>query len=400
MHKPFIKTLVLAVTTALAVLLSPAAFAQLTSSGLSGIVTSKTGQVVSGATVTAVHTPTNATFRAVTNDSGRFNFRSIPVGGPYTVTAKSADGEGTTSGVTAELGAATEVSVVLKSEVLELEKFVTTGSATDLDASTTGAGYTLSAEQLGAKPTSERSLADMISATPLVTLRSTFGDREESQITAVGQNNRFNSIMIDGSRTNDVFGLNGTGIAAFFNPLSLDTIEQLSVQLSPYDVRLSGFTGATINAVTKSGTNKFKGSTYYYFRGDSLLGFDLQGYNGREYANYAGTDGKNPKVVPKLERRTYGATLGGPIIKDKLFFFLNYENYESISAGRDPRFSTPLESAILTRLAKYATDSGKTIAWGNPVTNATSNTQTDKKILAKVDWNINSDHRLSVRYQD
>ncbi|MEN9404286.1 MAG: hypothetical protein RL091_2989, partial [Verrucomicrobiota bacterium] len=332
MHKPFIKTLVLAVTTALAVLLSPAAFAQLTSSGLSGIVTSKTGQVVSGATVTAVHTPTNATFRAVTNDSGRFNFRSIPVGGPYTVTAKSADGEGTTSGVTAELGAATEVSVVLKSEVLELEKFVTTGSATDLDASTTGAGYTLSAEQLGAKPTSERSLADMISATPLVTLRSTFGDREESQITAVGQNNRFNSIMIDGSRTNDVFGLNGTGIAAFFNPLSLDTIEQLSVQLSPYDVRLSGFTGATINAVTKSGTNKFKGSTYYYFRGDSVFGMDLQGPNARELAN------SGVKLTPKLERRTYGATLGGPIIKNKLFFFLNYENYESISAGRDPRF--------------------------------------------------------------
>ncbi len=392
MQKLFIKSFILSAVTALAVIFSPNAHAQLVSSGMSGTIRNADGQALSGVAVTAVHTPTNATFTATTNESGRYNFRGLPVGGPYTVTAKTSDAEAASNDVITELGNDIEVNLTVKSEVLQLEKFVTTGAANDLDAASSGSGIVLSNERLAAKPTSERSFADLISASPLVTLRSTFGDREESQITAVGQNNRFNSIMIDGSRTNDVFGLNGTGLAAFFNPLSIDTIEQLSVQISPYDLRLSGFTGATINAVTKSGTNEFHGSAYYYFRGDQLGGIALQGNNSREETL------TGAKVSPKLERRTIGATLGGPIIRNKLFFFLNYEDFKSISAGRDPRFSTPSEAAILARFAQYSSAAGKTIDWGQPVTAATSNTLTDEKILAKVDWNINSDHRLSARY--
>ena len=393
MHKSFLRSFVLAVVTALALTLSPSALAQLVSTGLTGTVRGSDGTTLTGVTVTAVHTPTNATFTATTNPAGRFNFRGLPVGGPYTLTAKSDGyGEVSSSDIIAELGNDVTVNLTLKSDVLQLEKFVVGGDRSALDGSASGAGTTLDSERLAAKPTSERSFADLISATPMVTLRSTFGDREESQITAVGQNNRFNSIMIDGSRTNDVFGLNGTGLAAFFNPLSVDTIEQLSVQISPYDVRLSGFTGATINAVTKSGTNEFHGSAYYYFRGDQLLGWDLQGPNERE----KGLTGA--KIVPRLERRTWGATLGGPIIKNKLFFFLNYEDFQSLSAGRDPRFSTPSEAAILARFAQYSTASGKAIDWGQPVTGTTANLLTDEKILAKVDWTINQDHRLSVRY--
>ncbi|HEY8995224.1 MAG TPA: carboxypeptidase regulatory-like domain-containing protein [Lacunisphaera sp.] len=392
MQKSFLKSLLISATTALAVLLSPNALAQLVSSGLTGTVTSADGKAVSGITVTAVHTPTNATFNAVTNEAGRFNFRGLPVGGPYTVSAKSDAGEAGVSGITAELGNDVAVNLTLKSEVLQLEKLVVGGERNDLDASLTGAGMTLDSARLAAKPSAERSFADLISATPMVTLRSlsSANDREEAHITAVGQNNRFNSIMIDGSRANDVFGLNGTGIAAFFNPLSVDTLEQLSVQISPYDVSLSGFTGATINAVTKSGTNEFHGSAYYYFRGDHLAGLQLQGPNANELT-LTGT-----KVVPKLQRTTWGGTFGGPIIRNKLFFFLNYENYESISNGRQLRFTpaTGVESQILARLKQYSS----TIPWGDPVTQATSNTQTDKKILAKVDWQINSDHRLSVRY--
>ena len=392
MQKLFIKSFILSAVTALAVIFSPNAHAQLVSSGMSGTIRNADGQALSGVSVTAVHTPTNATFSATTNESGRYNFRGLPVGGPYTVTAKTSDAEAGTNDIITELGNDIEVNLTVKSEVLQLEKFVTTGAANDLDAASSGSGIVLSNERLAAKPTAERSFADLISASPLVTLRSTFGDREESQITAVGQNNRFNSIMIDGSRTNDVFGLNGTGLAAFFNPLSIDTIEQLSVQISPYDLRLSGFTGATINAVTKSGTNEFHGSAYYYFRGDQLANIALQGNNARE-ATLTGA-----KVSPKLERRTIGATLGGPIIRNKLFFFLNYEDFKSVSAGRDPRFSTPSEAAILARFAQYSSAAGKTIDWGQPVTSATSNTLTDEKILAKVDWNINADHRLSARY--
>ena len=393
MQKSFIKSLVIAALTALTVMLSPNALAQLVSSGLTGTVLGNDGKPVSGASVTAVHTPTNATFTAITGATGRFNFRGLPVGGPYTLTAKAEGytGEPVTD-IATELGNDVEVTITVKSDVLQLDKLVVGGSANALDASAIGSGMVLNSERLAAKPTSERSFADLISATPQVSLQalSSANDREEAHIVAVGQNNRYNSIMIDGARTNDVFGLNGTGIAAFFNPLSIDTIEQLSVQVSPYDTSLGGFTGATVNAVTKSGTNEFHGSAYYYFRGDHIGGIQLQGENAQDDVL------RNTKVVPKLERTTWGATLGGPIWKDHIFFFLNYENYESISNGRQLTFApgSGIEDQILARLKQYS----GTINWGDKVTGATSNRQTDEKILAKVDWQINSQHRLSARY--
>src|SRR6188768_1527221 len=238
MQKSFIKSLILTAITALTVMLSPNALAQLVSSGLTGTVLGSDGKAVAGASVTAVHTPTNATFTAVTSTAGRFNFRGLPVGGPYTISAKA---EGFVSeplnDIVTQLGNDVDVTVTVKSDVLQLDKFVVAGSSSALDASAIGSGTVLDAERLAAKPTSERSFADLISSTPQVSLQalSSANDREEAHIVALGQNNRYNSIMIDGARTNDVFGLNGTGIAAFFNPLSVDTIEQMSVQVSPYD---------------------------------------------------------------------------------------------------------------------------------------------------------------------
>ena len=180
--------------------------------------------------------------------------------------------------------------------MVKLEKLTVTADSTDFDSTGTGARSLLEVPS-GGKPTAQRSLADLISASPLVTLRATIGDREESQISAVGQNNRYNSIQIDGARINDQFGLNMTGLASFFNPLSIDTIEQLSVEVSPYDVRQSGFTGATINAVTKSGANTVFGSVYYIFGGDELSGssdarrgcFDPHQHRGQNRPQ-AGTD--------------------------------------------------------------------------------------------------------------
>lgn len=396
MQKSFIKSLAITALTALAVMLSPNALAQLTSTGMSGIVRSPGGAPVAGAKVTATFVPTNATFTAITNADGRYTFRNILVGGPYTITA-SAEGHNDTpvTDVTTLLGTDVEVNVTLSSDVVQLEKFTISGERNELDAGATGAGTLIGGQTLATKPSSERSLADMVSASPLVTLRSTFGDREESQLTAVGQNNRFNSFQIDGSRINDMFGLNGTGLASFFNPLSLDTVEQISAQVAPYDVRQAGFTGASINVITKSGTNEFHGSLTYYFRGDSVAGIALQGYNSREY------EATGTKFTPRLERRTIGATFGGPIIKDKLFFFLSYEDTESTIAGRDARFipnaSNP-ESTILSRLDQIASAAGKDIDWGQPVTESTANTTVEEKISAKVDWQINANHRASVRY--
>jgi hypothetical protein len=383
---------------ALAVCLAamPSLKAQVVTSGLTGLVRDTAGAAVAGAQVVAVHEPTGATFRATTAGDGRYNFRGLPVGGPYTLTVTAAGfPDAKRTDVETALGTEIDISFSLDagaSDVIELSELEIQAEANSLDPSAIGAGSVLSATQIQLKPTSERSFADMISATPLVTLRATFGDREESQITAVGQNNRYNSIMIDGARINDQFGLNGTGMASFFNPLSLDTLEQLSVQITPYDVRMAGATGAYINAVTKSGTNHFKGTAYYLFQGDSWGGVQLRGYNARE-EKLTGA-----KVLPLLERETLGFTFGGPIIKNKLFFFTSYEKFESLSAGRDPRFSTPNEQTILDRLDQITTAAGDDIDWGNPVTDATTNLMEDEKVIAKIDWNIVEGHRLSVRY--
>ena len=393
MHRSFLKSLVLTVVTALSLTLMPSALAQTVSAGMTGSVRGSDGKAIGGATVTAVHTPTNSTFTAVSSPGGRFNFRGMPVGGPYTVTAR-ADGYSAESvtDLTAELGNDIEVNVTLKSDVLQLDKYVVGGTRNALDSSSSGAGTNLDADRLAGKPSAERSFADLVSATPQVTLQSlsSANDREEAHIVAVGQNNRFNSILIDGARTNDVFGLNGTGLAAFFNPLSTDTLEQMSIQISPYDAGLSGFTGASINAVTKSGTNNFHGSAYYYFKGDHLFGVQLQGANPKEQAT------TGVKLIPRLERTTWGGTFSGPIWKDHVFFFLNYENYVSVSNGRTLTFTpaTGVEDQILARLKQYS----GTIAWGDPVTSATSNRQTEKKMLAKVDWKISDKHRLTGRY--
>jgi hypothetical protein len=378
----------------LALCLGIALHAQVTTSGITGQVRGADGKPVAGAVVTAVHTPTNATFNAVTGSEGRYYFRSLPVGGPYTVSA-TADGfsRDTVQDLTTQLGGDVDVNFTLRSEVTKLEKFIVAADRGGLDSSAAGASRYMTSDQLIAKPTTQRSLADMISASNFVTLRAMSGDREEAQISAVGQNARYNSIMIDGARINDQFGLNFTGLASFFNPLSLDTIEQMTVSISPYDVRQSGFTGAAINAVTKSGTNQVHGSAYYMWAGDELLGIQMQGEDVQTRAN------TGQKVVPKTERTTKGFTLGGPLWKDHLFFFLSYEKFQRISPPSNPGF-VPLQSEldlIKSRFAAINTAVGRTIDFGSPGGSASNTTQDEKK-LAKVDWQITKDHRLTVRY--
>jgi hypothetical protein len=384
------------VVAALAVALT--LHAQVVTSGMSGLVRDQSGRAVPGAEVTATHIPTGTTYTAVSNDVGRYNMRGMVVGGPYTVTAK-ATGFKVSERTDVQTQLATDIDVPItlapqSAEIVQLEKFVVQGAANELDSSSTGAAGILTSDRLEAKPTVQRSLADMVSASPFVTLRALSGDREEAQITALGQNNRYNSIQIDGSRINDQFGLNGTGLASFYNPISIDTLEQLSLQVSPYDVRYAGFTGASINAVTKRGTNQFHGSAYYYFSGDHLYGNRLQGPDIATKINTGVT------VVPKLQRTTWGATLGGPIWKDHLFFFVNYEKFRRVAPPSTPGMLSVDSSqltAIKNAFSAYNTASGKSIAWGD-LGGSANNISEDEKYLAKVDWNITRDHRLSVRY--
>ncbi|MES2697315.1 MAG: TonB-dependent receptor [Verrucomicrobiota bacterium] len=356
--------------------------AQVVSAGITGMVRDTAGTPVPNASVVIVHTPTNATSTAITNQFGRFAVRGLPVGGPFTVTANADSySPATANNVLTELAQDAEVSLTLKGSVVVMEKFVASASRSDLDATATGSGTTIDALRISRQPTVNRSFADLMRTNPYVTSRAG-GDR----MTALGMNNRFNSISVDGARINDSFGLNASGLFSVNNPFAMEALEAFSVDLSPYDVSRSGFTGASVNAVTKSGTNQFHGSAYYITTNDDLQGRDLIGANagGRIYS----------------DEITKGFTLGGPIIKNRLFFFLNWDDFERKGTSVTPVF-TPNAADFATISTRLTAISG--LAAGNPnfgTISGGANLTTEEKKLAKVDWNINADHRLSVRYSE
>ena len=355
-----------------------AAYGQVVSSAMTGTVIDNTGAPVSGATVTAVHTPTNTKYTATTGANGRFGFTGMPVGGPYSVTASAKGLEiEPLNDVQTILGEAVDVSLVGKSEVVVLEKFVTTASREDLDANATGGSSVMDLRRVTVQPNPGRSVGDLAKTNPFVSLRAF------PQIEALGINSRFNSIMLDGAKINDSFGLNSSGLFSQKNPFSMDAIEQFSAQLNPVDVRQSGFAGVAINMVSKSGTNEFHGTVYDIFTDQNWGGADV-------YGSTTGT-----RQVSK--ERTYGGTLGGPIWKDHLFFFLSWEKFITDSSPTRPTL-TP-DSAYLTQIntdiAKYSGLPNMGSFGGLP-----TNRLADTKRLAKIDWKITQDHRLTVRYND
>lgn len=353
-----------------------------TSTVINGFVEDAQGQPIGFATVKAVHVPTNTTFTSISKASGRFSFPAVPVGGPFTI---SATAEGRTvpavENVMTTLGE--PVDVILKAsggeEVVHLEKFVVESASTDLDASSTGASTVLSAQRLAMQPTSNRSFADIIKTNPFVTVRA------YPQVTALGMNNRYNSITLDGARLNDQFGLASSGLLSLRNPFSLDAVEQFSVALTPFDVTESGFAGASINVVSKSGTNQFHGSAYVLYTSDKWQGKDLSGTN----------VGKRPA---RFIERTWGMTLGGPIIKNRLFFFAQYEKFTNPTAGPSNAGFLPSSGFLswLSTQIKALPGSPDMGTFGN----VGAVVQEDTKRLLKLDWNINSQHRLTVRYSD
>lgn len=370
--------------------LSPFGLAQgVVSAGLTGAVRDESGKPVAGATLTAVHVPTGTTYRAVSTSTGRYYFRGMIVGGPYILSANATGKKPVEiTDITTQLGQDADVNVALQPvDVVVMEKFTVGAAADDLDSTAMGAGSVLTRDKFLSQPTAQRSFADMARTNPMVTLRNVFGDRQEGMLTAVGQNNRFNSIMVDGARINDQFGLNASGLQSFFNPLSLETAEQVSISVSPYDVRQSGFTGAAINVVTRSGTNTFHGSLYGY-------------YSDAKYAD-ADVVGPSAGQRPPDERKTWGVTLGGPLWKNRLFFFGNYEKFERIQTAAGPTM-TPAAGDLTTinnALSSIQTASGKTFDPGAFGGGGSLITDEEKK-LYKIDWNINEDHRLSVRYNE
>ncbi len=364
---------------------SPLSAQSVTSSGLGGRVLDPAGRGIGGATVEVLHEETGGLQTALTEDNGRFRFLGLRVGGPYRVTV-SAPGYMTAreGNLFLALGQTRTVNVTLMDDtddVFELDAFeVRAGEQSFLFSSDfMGSGTTLDGEAIASLPSVTRSLSDITRMDPRVAIF----DRDTGQISAGGKNTRYNSLLIDGVPTNDTFGLSPSGLPALKQPFSLEAIAEVSVRLSPYDVENAGFTGASISAVTRSGTNEFRGSVFGYYRNDSMVGSLTQ------------VDSDTPITFTDFTEYTAGFTLGGPIIRDRLFFFALYEKVEESFVGEevnivpDPEVVQNIIDA--TRFFVTPFDIGEIREPGD-------NSLKDDKYFLKLDWIINENHRLSARY--
>ena len=363
--------------------LAASAVAQVTTSGITGIVKAD-GEEAIGATVTAKHLPSGAIYRGVTNIDGRYTITGMRAGGPYEVEVSYIGFQTSKmTGFQLALGQNTVVDASLAESSEMIQEVVVVAQANNtMRSDRSGAVTNINAEQMSAIPTVGRSMTDIMKMTPQ--------SSSASGMAIGGGNYRQSSVTIDGASFNNAFGLGSSPLPGGGTPISLDALEQMTVSITPYDVRQSGFTGGGINAVTKSGTNEFKGSAYTYITSTSLRG------------NRVGT---TTLGVDHGHNDTYGLTLGGPILKDKLFFFVNGEIEDNVTAGPAARAgdgSTPYtvtnrrpKIEELESLSDYMQNT-----WGlttGPWQGFSIKTPA-YRFLARLDWNINEDHKFNVRF--
>jgi hypothetical protein len=363
------------------------AFAQNTTAGLGGQVLGADGQPLAGAEVTIVHTESGTVSRVVTDANGRYNARGLRVGGPYKITAEK---DGTTQseeGVFLALEKVSQVDLSIGGQ--ELETIAVTGVAGPVIFSSDkmGAGSNVTRDQLDSFASIKRDLQDYARLDPRISQT----DKERGEISAGGQNTRYNSVTIDGVTTSDTFGLEANTLPTAKQPISIDAIQEVNINIANYDVTQKGYTGANINAVTKSGTNDFKGSLTYVYRDDSAVG--------RRFNRSTNTF----TDFGPFEEETFGFTLGGPIVKDKLFFFVAYEDFTQTKTAPDfgPIGGGAGSTVNLTPalINQYSTLARTTYSIDVGSSEIPSGFETRvKDALVKIDWNINDDHRLSVRY--
>lgn len=366
-----------------------------TNSSINGQVVDNQGIGIAGANVVAIHVPTGTKYGASTDFDGFYRISNMRVGGPYTVTIsyvgyKTQD----VKNIVLQLGDSQNIKIVLEEEANQLKEVVVTGSKDNVfNSKKTGAQTIIDSKKINALPSLSRNIADFARLTPQAQLRG------DDVISISGQNNRYNAIYIDGAVNNDVFGLasNGTnGGQTGVSPISLDAIEQFQVQVAPFDVKISGFAGGAISAITKSGTNNFEGSSYFLNRNEIFAG--------KTPPSLVSTGGSREKLAV-FDASTVGVRAGGAIKKDKLFYFINYEKQEN----ETPQ---PFDVNNYIGNVKNLTPSGS-VADGleflrnnlitrfgyNPgaYTNNLATLKSDK-IIAKIDWNISDNHKLSLRH--
>ncbi len=365
-----------AIAVAMSVGLSTAAMAQETSSGITGSVVGPQGAPAAGTVITVKHVPTGSVKTITVNADGQFSLSGLRVGGPYEITMDSDKFEDATI---------TDVYLSL-SEPLNLNKFqlasqsdverieVTASQIASIAFGQKGPSSNFSLEDLQNAPAINRDIKDLVRADPRVYIDESFSDG----IQCAGASPRFNSLTLDGMRLNDNFGLNSNGYPTESIPFSYDAIEQVAVELAPFDVEYGGFTACNINAVTKAGTNEIHGSAFYDFTSDSLKGDSIDGVD-IDNGNYT-------------EKR-YGFTVGMPLIKDNLFLFGAYEKKEGVRLHEYAGLSriTAEELSEISRISQE-------VYGYNPGGFKGSSPVTDEKLLLKLDWNINEDHRATLVY--
>ena len=363
------------------------AMAQITTSSVSGKITAN-GEDVIGATIKAVHQPSGTVYRAVTNIDGRYSIQGMRPGGPYVLEVTYVGYKNKqVKGISLSLGQNTVLNETLSEDAAQLEDVVIVADRNNnMRTDRAGATTSINADQIEAVPTVSRSMNDLLKLTPQ-------GANVGSGFSVGGGNYRQSYVTVDGAAFNNAFGIGGN-LPGNGSPISLDALDQISVSSSPYDVRLSGFTGGAISAVTKSGTNDFKGTAYMYTTNSHLRGNKVSDYELNRLQSHS---------------TTWGASFGGPIIKDKLFFFANGEYQSNISAGPSgtarvnasdewsPSSGTvhrPLQSDMDNMLSFL----NKTYGYNPGRYQGYSLDTPSYKFLARIDWNINENNKLNFRF--
>src|SRR5438270_8051505 len=308
--------------------------AQVTTGNIAGSVTDPSSGPLPGVTVEAVHVPTGTRYTAITDSHGRFTMPNVRVGGPYTISS-TLEGmkPGSATGVQVGLGSTSEVPLTMRLSSVSESITVTARPDDVINPNHTGSTSTVAEKQIESLPTINRSLQDFARTNPYFVVDA--ADTSATTMQVAGRNNRYNNIQIDGAVNNDLFGLAATGTPggqSNAQPISLDAIEQIQLVVSPYDVRQGGFTGGGVNVVTRSGSNKFSGSLYGTKRDQSSVGKNVPVFNASNTAlpgccfNGNGTiTAIADKPITQFNYSQYGGRLGGPIMQDKLFFFVNGE---------------------------------------------------------------------------